>query len=639
MKTLRTLLVIFVVLIGWIGCSGVDEYKPSPYPDSRENPRSNKRFSELPQLEDKGEIAAPQTTSRYPWDTYALQRDLEGQPLRNLFMLEGDQLYQVGRLQEAVQKFETAQSSTLTAAERDALVIRLGSAYLALDRAEDTLRLLSDHFRTTQRSEDSVGARFSLLFAYSYGRLAKFDQSLAWFSRAFRLEAGRGLLSEVSKDGVLSLLRAVPGPDFDEIALVWGKDAFVASLIGKERLRRSKADYTGAPTEYVGQFWTVDSPGFYGVSRSGEGRFQLAVLLPLSGKFSRLGESAKRGIELALLGQGSQRLIQPLFQDTAGESLTATAAVRGVLAQHPTNLLILGPLLSDVATDIAPIALRAHVPLLSFSKRSFFQTGDGIYRLGPTIESQIDSLVVSAKEVLGLHRLAMVRPEGPVGDYYAEVFRRKVAEVGLELVYDTSVNSQDASQLVSVASEVEGYDPDAIFFPDDLVPAGRFYSSLSSQLRSRVRLLGMASWDDPIELKRSRTVLEGIVFVSPYFQDSERLVVQKFNETFQKSYGTSPDFLAAQGFDAATLLVAALRQSLESGVSFEQVMREIEDYDGLTGKIHVAPNGELVRRFAVVKMERQRLAELPMVSEIGAASPNIIMRGNEVVSEPIDFTR
>jgi ABC-type branched-subunit amino acid transport system substrate-binding protein len=91
------------------------------------------------------------------------------------------------------------------------------------------------------------------------------------------------------------------------------------------------------------------------------------------------------------------------------------------------------------------------------------------------------------------------------------------------------------------------------------------------------------------------------MFVSPFFIFDDNIYSKQFQNTYKATFNAPPDFLAAQGFDAATLLSTALKQSNQSG-DYVNAFKGIDLYQGLTGEITVSHNGELERKFKVVEL-------------------------------------
>ena len=140
-----------------------------------------------------------------------------------------------------------------------------------------------------------------------------------------------------------------------------------------------------------------------------------------------------------------------------------------------------------------------------------------------------------------------------------------------------------------------------IFLPDTLDQARNFFSLLPESFRDKVRPIGPATWDDPQALSQSQAIFRGAVFVSPFFLGSTNPLVAKFIDKYSQRFGKKPDFLAAQGFDAMTLIIGAARKTLSDGTPFELALKDVEQYDGLTGSMRVDVSGEIRRMYAVVE--------------------------------------
>ena len=106
---------------------------------------------------------------------------------------------------------------------------------------------------------------------------------------------------------------------------------------------------------------TTPPPVRPGLPEADTERHRVALLVPLSGTNAGIGRSLANATQLAILDLKADN-VRITTYDTA---LGATAAATRALADG--NKLILGPLLSEDARAIAPLARRAGVPVLSFS--------------------------------------------------------------------------------------------------------------------------------------------------------------------------------------------------------------------------------------------------------------------------------
>jgi branched-chain amino acid transport system substrate-binding protein len=116
-------------------------------------------------------------------------------------------------------------------------------------------------------------------------------------------------------------------------------------------------------------------------------------------------------------------------------------------------------------------------------------------------------------------------------------------------------------------------------------------------------------WDNATKIARSQALFERALFVTPFFAQSTRPEVQGFIESYRGKYNAAPNFLAAQGFDAGTLIANALATRERAGGSFEQALLQVPPYNGVTGSIKVQPSGEVSRKFYVVEVMRDSFQE------------------------------
>jgi branched-chain amino acid transport system substrate-binding protein len=124
-----------------------------------------------------------------------------------------------------------------------------------------------------------------------------------------------------------------------------------------------------------------------------------------------------------------------------------------------------------------------------------------------------------------------------------------------------------------------------------------------------MRPLGTAMWDNAVKIARSQALFERAIFVAPFFSQSNRPEVQSFIESYRAKYKTTPNFLAAQGFDAGTVIMNAIAKRDSSGSSFGEAVKNMPPYSGVTGVIAARASGELERAFYVVEVLRDTFQE------------------------------
>ena len=607
-------LMLVILLLAGVGC----------YQDSRYEPSADRSAVGAGDtgISRPGTGAAPVTATvkvgqRFPWETWALGRDLNGQPLTNLSLLTGDDLTRQGQRDAALKKYEEAVSGPVSTVEKEAAVLRVVSSQLALRQPRGALNTLSSYFNSRGSLVEDVDARASLLFAYAYGGAGDIEQSLAWFSRVNRLSSSGGIKMGAAS-GVRSLLAALPDDKFYPLASIWSTDSFIKSIFGQESRQRSVSGAHRGAVD-IQAFWEQSEGGGAwedGVSSSA-GEVKIGVLLPLTGEYAPLGQETKKGLELAFAAQGGG--VKVLYRDTTGSPLLANAALEELAANGGIDL-VLGPLLTQPAEAVADLARRKELPVITLSKKSVFPTGYGVFRLGPTTLSLMHSLAQVAIQSAQFSKIGMLYPADAAHQELADAFKEELRLANLQPVYEQTYLGSESSSFSALAPAIETQSMDALFFPDDLNSASKFLLSISEARRRDLVLLGPPKWCQLPELLRSWKVMEGAVFVCPFFDSSKREYVARFVTAFQQKYGAKPDFMAAQGFDLATLTLGAIERQRQERLSFRAALESIAAYDGLTGRMEIDPSGEILRTFSVLRVRPQGLEEL-IPTAPGAIAP------------------
>lgn len=319
----------------------------------------------------------------------------------------------------------------------------------------------------------------------------------------------------------------------------------------------------------------------------------IGVLLPLSGRYAPYGEMVQRGMELARSGT-SLRLV---YRDTAGAAAAAAHQI-DELARDPQVLGVLGPLTSAAAGPAAEVANRAGLPLLLLSQREGVPaTGNYLFRDALTASAQVRTLADYAVGAEGLRRFAILYPATRQGELFADLFRAAVELRGGVMVARQSYPDRALdlrSELQALAAAVKtGGGADALLLPDEARQIGQIFPQLAFSRLDQLQLLGTSAWNDPELVRLAGPQIEGAVFVDGFFAASPRPEVQDFVARFQAAYGAPPNLLAAQGYDAARIMLTLLaRPGVHDRATLRQALAALRDFPGATGRTGFAPNGE-----------------------------------------------
>jgi branched-chain amino acid transport system substrate-binding protein len=312
-------------------------------------------------------------------------------------------------------------------------------------------------------------------------------------------------------------------------------------------------------------------------------RHRVALLVPQTGANADVGNAIANATTMALLDTRNER-VRITTYDTA---LGAAAAARQAVADG--NKLILGPLLTEDVTQVAPIARAAGVPVLSFTNDSGV-AGNGVFIMGFVPGQSVERVVGHARGK-GLRRFGALVPRGVYGDRAAAAMREAVAGSGGTLVaiegYDRT-----ASAMSGAARRLASAGPmDAVLIADSGGNAVRAVPIVSAG--GTRQILGTELWNTDAALA-SNTVMRGAWFAS--VSDS---LYGSLATKYRARFGKQSFRLASLGYDSVLLTVRVARD-WQPGTNFPASRLLAPDgFGGIDGIFRFNQRGVAIRALEV----------------------------------------
>lgn len=530
-----------------------------------------------------------------------------------------------GELEVSAKFYQLAyQSADSTKLKEEAFIRQIGTN-LKLGRSQQVLQQVSWYVGETNQRNERLDARIALVVAHAYMQRVDFDQMIAWFATAIRNSSSDVIFSKNIMGQLEGQVRSIPESDYASYEERWYPDQLVGPFFTRERLRRTQG---GKPNTASVVNWF--SPSTYGVnspqvavkpvrkvfdelkeedevlpsSNSGV-TSKVAVLLPLTGEYSKFANQVLQGVKLALASNATQLMVY----DTAGDPVKAAEFCRK--AVDDGAVAALGPLLVKTTEAVARTCDSYGVPFISFSKQTGISNlGSNIYQLGATSNSQVASLLRYTNEKLRLKRYGVLHPDNPSGQQLAAEFDKLMDLYPGVVLASASYTPGNIDSLTKAVNVIEGAPVEAIFIADTLDSAFQALQMISqSPLLKNTQLIGPAYWDDATAIKGFGQLVDGAIYSSIFFSKSDQSNVQDFIEAYFDIYAEDPELLAAQGYDAA-MLVKQVLDSRTRGRSFSSDLNKLQNYRGVTGRLSVKENGEVGREASVIRIKRGKLKEV-----------------------------
>lgn len=487
--------------------------------------------------------------------------------------------------------------------------------------------------------QPEVQVGLSRLMANVYAGEGDMESGFDWVSRGFAVagtpeekralaKATVDLLKEANESTVRKLIKRNPN-DFMRVFLEY-RLAQIDMQKGppepaRDRLRVLAAQNPGHPAVPEIQNALRGAPSDVVLPLNAD---RIGCMLPLNGSYGKYGQMVMRGLQLAnedWTERHADQRVNLIVKDTQNEP---DAAVRSFeeLAKGEGVLSIIGPLGSQSAKAIAPMANKWNVPLLTLTQKEDDMT-DGSYVIHVFIDNRelVRTLVKHCREKLGYTRFATLYPEDRYGQKLAKIFAEVVKEQGGNLLasvaYKEKVTDfkEPIQKLMSVAKQnvpPSGVDVtpfEALFIPDQVQTVSLIAPQLPYYNVIGATLLGTNLWGEGPLVQVGGSYVEQAIFPTPFYAESQTARVRGFRERYRAVYHTLPSYLEAQAYDALTLCLQArstLRASYLDRASLLQNLLQIRSYEGVAGTYSFTPDGNLNREYLLMQVINGQLTQI-----------------------------
>jgi branched-chain amino acid transport system substrate-binding protein len=303
---------------------------------------------------------------------------------------------------------------------------------------------------------------------------------------------------------------------------------------------------------------------------------RIGVNLGLTGGIASFGSSALKGMQLAVREANAEggilgKQIQLVVRDNQSGASYAQEAMRQLIMDEKV-VAVLGCIASS--NTIAAVnwmeGTSNQVPVITptgtnprVTVRPDGRVRDFVFRACFVDPYQGGVMADFATKSLNIKRVAILTDNS--SDYskaLTRTFMGQLAKNGGSVV-GIQYYLQKDMDFYSILEQVIKADPDAIYVPGYYEEVGRIVRQART-MGYQKPMLGGDGWDSPkIVNIAGPDNLENTFFANHYSSSDPNPRVAKFIKEYKKSYREEPDALAALGYDAANLLIDAMRRSQE----------------------------------------------------------------------------
>ncbi len=186
-----------------------------------------------------------------------------------------------------------------------------------------------------------------------------------------------------------------------------------------------------------------------------------------------------------------------------------------------------------------------------------------------------------------------------------EAFQLNAKKTAFVKIYQSKV-PYSSFKSASLIRLVTGYQ--ALYLPAHTVEIPSLVSQIHFYDLNPV-FLGSHTWANDSVLKEAGKDADGSYCVSGFYMNSAQGTVRKFSDDYLKRFAKQPDFLAAQAYDAARLLLKAA-ETAASRDDIHNNLLAIKDFDGVSGKTTFGGHGEAEKVVPILKIQNGKYEQV-----------------------------
>jgi len=317
---------------------------------------------------------------------------------------------------------------------------------------------------------------------------------------------------------------------------------------------------------------------------------KIGISLPLTGSIAHLGESAKKGIELAyeeFKSENSNFNLSYLFVDNAFDVKTAISAYHKLNTNGKLTAIITASSPATLATQ--PFAQADNILQLGiFASVPDYSTPDDLsFRIHPRAEKEAAG-IISYLVKGNMRRLSVIYINNDYGKGVADSLKQNFPSEKITIMESFLPGQSDfRTQLVKIKTAK----PDSVLM---IAAASQVNIILrqSAEIGLSADFLASAAALDPQTLKLGAPYTDNLIVADMYDENSSRPQSKAFVEAYEEKYENLPDMFAAQGYEAFKLTAAVLKLCGKNDLCIKDYLYGLRNYPSVLGKLTFDVNGD-----------------------------------------------
>jgi len=188
----------------------------------------------------------------------------------------------------------------------------------------------------------------------------------------------------------------------------------------------------------------------------------------------------------------------------------------------------------------------------------------------------------------------------------AAFFKTAFAKGGGAVIGEEAYLQKD-QDFKTVLTKVKALNPQVVYVPGYYEEVGKIVKQ-ARELGITAPIIGGDGWDSP-KLTEIATApaLNNTYFTNHYSVDDTSAASRAFVEAYKKEYGLNPDAMAVLGYDAANVLIDAIKRanSIEPA-KIRDALAATKDFPAVTGATTLNATHDAVKSAVIIEMKDGR---------------------------------
>jgi branched-chain amino acid transport system substrate-binding protein len=313
---------------------------------------------------------------------------------------------------------------------------------------------------------------------------------------------------------------------------------------------------------------------------------KIGGLLETSGFVASLGQPGLDGAQLAVdqvnaAGGINGRKVALINVNSESDNTKTVSGAKRLLEQDNV-VAVIGPMSSGSAFAVADTMERAKVPMIANgASRGIVQPPENrtFMFLAPLTDVVVQSVMFKDMQAKGIKKIAILNSDVAFGTSGRDSLEKAAGQYGITIVAKETFGNADTTVLWAtgpgLAISAKNHRALGIKTP--------LYLAHSANDFNFLRLAGDAA--NGVLLPSSKIYVTDSLPAS----DPQKAVVERFVREYEKKYGKPPATFAGNGYDAAMMIMEAIRKAGTDPAKLRDAIEGTKDFVGVTAVYAYSP--------------------------------------------------